>query len=160
MDSMYRAVIHLDVPVNNNKQILKINVPLNIKYLYMWYMCRGIILANDILAKHIVKEVHIVCFCYHNEAIKHLFFRFKYACYVWSVMQVASNFYLPSSVSFKTGCMALIMYIILLWLCSNDMVIHGKVLILCISSGATGPICGLIFGVWRSITYLWRYVHD
>jgi hypothetical protein len=95
----------------------------------------------------IVKEVHIVCFRYHNEAIKHLFFRFKYACYAWSVMQVASNLYLPSSVSFKTGCMALIMYIILLWLCSNDMVIHEKVLILCMSSDATGQfvVLSLVF---------------
>jgi hypothetical protein len=50
VDSMYNALIHLDVPVDNNKMIWKKKIPLKTK-VFGWYLRRGVILTKDNLAK-------------------------------------------------------------------------------------------------------------
>ena len=50
VDSMYRALVHSDVPVDNNKKIWKMKVPLKIK-IFGWFLRRGVILTKDNLAK-------------------------------------------------------------------------------------------------------------
>ena len=79
-------------------------------------------------------------FCHHNETIKHLFFQCNFARSIWSVIQVASNLYPPSSVAnifgnclhgidhkykilLRVGAIAIIWS---LWLCRNDKVFNGK----------------------------------
>ena len=80
------------------------------------------------------------CFCTHNETIKDLFFQCKFARSIWSVIQIASNLYPPTSVAnvyghwldgipntfstlIRVGASALLW---LLWLCRNDYVFNGK----------------------------------
>ena len=79
-------------------------------------------------------------FCHHNETIKHLFFQCNFARSIWSVIQVASNLYPPSSVAnifgnwlhgidhkykilLRVGAIAIIWS---LWLCRNDFVFNNK----------------------------------
>jgi hypothetical protein len=50
VDSMYNALIYLDVPVDNNKMIWKMKIPLKTK-VFGWYLHRGVILTKDNLAK-------------------------------------------------------------------------------------------------------------
>ena len=79
-------------------------------------------------------------FCHRDETIKHLFFQCKVARSIWSVIQVASNLYPPSSVAnvfgnwlhgidhkyiilLRVGAIA---FIWSLWLCRNDKVFNDK----------------------------------
>ena len=50
VDSMYKALIHPDVLVDNNKKIWKMKIPLKTK-VFAWYLRRGVILTKDNLAK-------------------------------------------------------------------------------------------------------------
>ena len=81
-----------------------------------------------------------MCFCHHNETIKHLFFQCNFARSIWSVIQVGSNLYPPSSVAnifgnwlhgidhkyiilLRVGAIVIIWS---LWLCRNDIVFNNK----------------------------------
>jgi hypothetical protein len=50
---MYKALIHSDILVDNNKKIWKMKVPLKNKNtkIFGWYLHRGVILTKDNLAK-------------------------------------------------------------------------------------------------------------
>ena len=50
VDSMYKALIHPNMPVGNNKKIWKMKIPLKNK-VFAWYLRRGVILTKDNLAK-------------------------------------------------------------------------------------------------------------
>ena len=50
VDSMYRAMINSDVPVDNNKKIWKLRIPLKLK-IFAWYLRKGVILTKDNLVK-------------------------------------------------------------------------------------------------------------
>ena len=50
VDSMYRALIQSDVPVDNNKKIWKMKIPLKNK-MFAWYFHCGVILTKDNLIK-------------------------------------------------------------------------------------------------------------
>jgi hypothetical protein len=114
-------------------------VPLKIK-IYAWFLRRGVILTKDNLGKRNWIGSLKCVFCHHNETIKHLFFQCNFAHSIWSVNQMASNLYPPSSVvnmfdnwlrgihnKFRililVGALALIWS---LWLCRNDLVFNGK----------------------------------
>ena len=53
VDSMYRALILPDVPVDTKEsnKIWKMKIPLKTK-VFVWYLRRGVILTKDNLAKH------------------------------------------------------------------------------------------------------------
>jgi hypothetical protein len=48
--SLYKAIIQSDIPVDNNKKIRKMKIPLKTKK-FGWYLCRGVILTKDNLVK-------------------------------------------------------------------------------------------------------------
>jgi hypothetical protein len=50
VDSMYKALVHSEVPVNKYKHIWKMKIPLKIKN-FAWYLHRGVILTKDNLVK-------------------------------------------------------------------------------------------------------------
>ena len=50
VNSMYKALIHPNVPVDNNKMIWKMKIALKIK-VFAWYLRRGVILTKDNLAR-------------------------------------------------------------------------------------------------------------
>jgi hypothetical protein len=133
VDSMYNALIHLDVPVDNNKMIWKMKIPLKTK-VFGWYLHRGVILTKDNLAKRNWHGNQSCVFCHHDETIKHLFFQCRFARSIWSIIQIASTLYPPRNVAnifgnwlngvdnrFRTlirvGALAVIWS---LWLCRND----------------------------------------
>ena len=139
VDSMYRALTHSEVPVSNNKKIWKSKIPLKVK-IFMWYLHRGVVLTKDNLARRNWQGSKKCCFCTHDETIKHLLFQCKFARSMWSVIQIASNLYLSTSVAnifghsldgisnrFKTlirvRAYALIWS---LWLCRNDFVFNER----------------------------------
>jgi hypothetical protein len=47
---MYKAIIQSDVPINSNKKIWKMKIPLKTK-IFGWYLRRGVILTKDNLVK-------------------------------------------------------------------------------------------------------------
>jgi hypothetical protein len=55
IDSMYKALILPKLPVDINKMILKMNIPLKTKIIG-WYLHRGVILTKDNLVKRIGRE--------------------------------------------------------------------------------------------------------
>ena len=73
VESMYRALIHSAVPVDNNKNIWNMKVPLKVR-IFAWYLRKGVLLTKDNLAKRNWHGSLQCCFCQHNETIKHLFF--------------------------------------------------------------------------------------
>ena len=106
----------------------------------MWYLRRGVVLTKDNLARCNWPGSKKCCFCTHEETIKHLFFQCKFARTTWSIIQIASSLYPPTSVAnifghcldsisnrFKTlirvGAYALLWS---LWLCRNDLVFNNK----------------------------------
>jgi hypothetical protein len=50
VDSPYKAIIQSDIPVNNNKKIWKMKIPLKTKKIG-WYLRRGVILTKNNLVK-------------------------------------------------------------------------------------------------------------
>jgi len=139
VESMYKALIHSDVPVDNNKNIWKMKVPLKLKN-FTWYLRKGVLLTKDNLAKRNWHGGLQCCFCHQDETIKHMFFQCKFARSIWSVIQVASNLYPSRNVAnifsnwlrgidrkyrmlIRVGAIAVIWS---LWLCRNDLVFNGK----------------------------------
>ena len=50
VDSMYRALVHSDIPVDDNKKIWQMKIPLKIK-VFTWYLRKGVILTKYNLVK-------------------------------------------------------------------------------------------------------------
>jgi hypothetical protein len=95
---MYNALIHLDIPVDNNKMIWKMKIPLKTK-VFGWYLRRGVSLTKDNLAKRNWHRSKSCVFCHQDETIKHIFFQCQFARSIWSIIQVASTIYPPRSVT-------------------------------------------------------------
>ena len=93
VDSMYRALMHSEVPVSNNKKIWKSKIPLKVK-IFMWYLQRGVVLTKVNLVRRNWHRRKKCSFCPHDETIKHIFFQCKLACSIWPIIQIASNLYL------------------------------------------------------------------
>ena len=125
--------------MDNNKKIWKSKIPLKVKIL-MWYLQRGVVLTKDNLARRNWQGSKKCCFCTHDETIRHLFFQCNFSRSTWSVIQIASSLYPPTSVAnifghwldgisnmYKTlirvGAYALLWS---LWLCRNDFVFKGR----------------------------------
>jgi hypothetical protein len=106
--SHYLALIHVDVP-NLNKRLWKLKVPLKIK-IFLWYMQRGVVLTKDNWAKRNWQGSVLCCFCHNVEIIQHLFFKCPFARVIWSIVQVATNLYLPRVclICLERGCGVLI----------------------------------------------------
>jgi len=85
VDSMYRALVHTEMPVDNNNKIWKMKVPLKNK-IFAWYLHKGIVLTKDNLAKQNWHGNQQCVFCRHNETIKHLFFQCSFTRSIWSVI--------------------------------------------------------------------------
>ena len=141
---MYKALVHSDMPVINNKHLWKMKVPLKVKT-FTWYLRRGVVLTKDNLAKRNWQGSTKCVFCHHDENIKHLFFQCQFARSIWSAIQVASNLYPPTSLAnifgnwlhgiyhkfrkhIQVGAIALLWS---LWLCRNDRVLMLNILLLC-----------------------------
>jgi hypothetical protein len=139
MESMYNALIHLDVSVDNNKMIWKMKIPLKTK-VFRWYLRHVVILTKENLAKWNWHGNKNCVFCHQDETIKHLLFQCRFARSIWSIIQVASNLYLPCSVAnifgnwlhginnqfrahIRVEALAVIWS---LWLCRNDKVFNDK----------------------------------
>ena len=73
VDSMYRALVRPNIPVDNNKKIWKMKTPLKTK-IFAWYLRQGVILTKDNLVKRNWYGSKKCVFCHHDETIKHLFF--------------------------------------------------------------------------------------
>jgi len=85
VNSMYKALIQPDVPVDNNKKIWKMKIPLKTK-VFAWYLRRGVILTKDNLAKRNWHGSKQCVFCHKDETIKHLFFECKFTSSTWSII--------------------------------------------------------------------------
>ena len=94
---MYQALIQPEVPVDNNKKIWKMKIPLKNKKI-AWYLRRGIILTKDNLAKRNWQGSKQCVFCHKDETIKHLFFECPFASSIWSIIQIGSTIYPPTSI--------------------------------------------------------------
>jgi hypothetical protein len=57
---LYKAIIQSDIPVNNNKKIWKMKIPLKTKK-NGWYLRRGVILTKDNLLSETGMEVLSAC---------------------------------------------------------------------------------------------------
>jgi hypothetical protein len=70
--SMYNALIRPELPIdkNSNNKLWKLKRPLRIK-IFGWYLCKGVILAKDNLAKRIWNGSRTCVFYHHDETIKH-----------------------------------------------------------------------------------------
>jgi hypothetical protein len=95
------ALIHSDVP-NLNRRLWNLKVPLKIK-IFLWYLRRGVVLTKDNLAKCNWQGSVLCSFCHKEETIQHLFYDCHLARSIWSIIQVATNLYLPYSVSNMFG---------------------------------------------------------
>ena len=136
---MYRALSHSNILMDNNKLIWKLNTPLKI-LIFMWYLRRGVVLTKDNLTRLNWQGSKKCSFCTHDETIKHHFYQCKFARSIWTVIQIASNLYLPTSVSYKYGhwldgipntfsmLIRVGAYTLLwsLWLCRDDCIFNGK----------------------------------
>ena len=139
VDSMYRALVHSDIPVDDNKKIWLMKIPLKIK-VFAWYIRRGVILTKDNLVRRNWHGSTKCMFCSEQETIKHLFFECSFARSIWSTIQIASNLYPPKSVAnvfgnwlhgidkslrtvIRVGAIAVIWS---LSLCRNDKVFSDK----------------------------------
>jgi hypothetical protein len=96
--SLYNALILSDLPVYDNKKIWKMKIPLKNK-IFAWYLRRGVILTKDNLSKRNWLGSKTCVFCSQDETIKHLFFQCNFARSIWSVIQVASGLYTPTSIA-------------------------------------------------------------
>ena len=84
------------------------------------------------------KEVRSVFFCHHNETIRHLFFHYHFIKSIWSMIQIVSTLYPPTSVAnifsnwlhwvdhrfnvlIRVGQLSIIFS---LWICRNDKVFN------------------------------------
>jgi hypothetical protein len=139
VQSFYRAMILPLQSVYSNKSIWKMKIPLKTK-VFAWYLRRGVILTKDNLAKRNWHGSLRCVFCHNNETIKHLFFQCQFARSIWSIIQIGSSLYPPTSVAniygnwlngvdnrlkllIRVGAIAVIWS---LWLCRNDKVFNDK----------------------------------
>jgi hypothetical protein len=137
--SLYKAIILCDIPVNSNKKIWKMKIPLKTK-IFCWYFRRGVILTKDNIVKRNWHGSTQCVFCHQDETINHLFLQCRFARSIWSLIQIALSLYPPTSVTnifgnwlhgidlrFRTlnrvGALAVIWS---LWLCRNDKVFNDK----------------------------------
>jgi hypothetical protein len=101
---------------------------------------------------------------------------YRFGRSIWSIIQVASSLYPPTSVVnvfgnwlhgidlrfrrlIRMGALAVIWA---LWLCRNDKIFNGKTFLSC-SLSTDVPIffvCGRLFNGWRIATSLRRSIHD
>lgn len=155
VDSMYRALLHLEIPMDNNKLIWKSKMPLKVM-IFMWYLRRGVVLTKDNLARRNWQGSKKRSFCIHGETIKHLFFQWKFARSTWFVIQIASNLYrwqvLPIYMVtglteyqirlIRVGASALLWS---LWLCKMIVFLMAKYPLLCRLSTIVriGFVCGV-----------------
>ena len=95
---MYRALVHSDIPVDDNKKIWQMKIPLKIK-VFSWYLRRGVILTKDNLVKWNWYGSTKCVFCSNQETIKHLFFECSFVRSIWSAIQIESNLYPPKLVA-------------------------------------------------------------
>jgi hypothetical protein len=174
VDSLYKAILQSDIPVDNNKKIWKMKIPLKNKKIG-WYLRRGVILTKDNLVKRSWHGNTRCVFCHQDETIKHLFFQCRFARSIWSIIQVASSLYPPTSVTnifgnwlhgidlrFRMlirwvrrelsgcyGCVemtrSLTINIVLSCRLSTDVLVFS--------------VCGHHFSGWRIVAGLWRSVH-
>jgi hypothetical protein len=79
---MYKPLCIPSQPVLNNKSIWKMKIPLKTK-VFAWYLRRGVILTKDNLVKRNWHGSKKCVFCHHDETIKHLFSRCKFARTMW-----------------------------------------------------------------------------
>jgi hypothetical protein len=63
-----------------------------------WYLHRGVILTKDNLVKRNWHGSTQCVFCHRDEKINHLFSNCRFARTIWSLIQVASSLYPPTSV--------------------------------------------------------------
>jgi hypothetical protein len=98
VDSLYKSILQSDIPVDNNKKIWKMKIPLKSKKIG-WYLCHGVILTKDNLVKQNWHGSTRCVLCHQDKTIKHLFFQCRFARTIWSIIQVASNLYPPTSVA-------------------------------------------------------------
>jgi hypothetical protein len=66
---------------------------------FVWYLHIRLILTKHNLVKHNWHESPKCVFCHYDETIKNLFFQCKIARSVWSIIQVGSTLYPPTSVA-------------------------------------------------------------
>jgi hypothetical protein len=95
---LYKTIIQSDILVNSNKKIWKMKIPLKPK-IFGWYLRRGVILTKDNLVKRNWHRSTQWVFCHQDETINHLFFQCHFARSIWSLIQVASSLYPPTSVA-------------------------------------------------------------
>ena len=98
VDSMYKALTQPTMPVDNNKKLWRMKIPLKNK-VFAWYLHRGAILTKDNLAKRNWHGSKKCVFCDKDETIKHLFFECKFANSIWSIIQIGSTLYPSTSVA-------------------------------------------------------------
>jgi hypothetical protein len=72
LDSMYKALILSEIPIENNKMIWKMKIPLKIIF-FGWYLRRGVILIKDYLVRRNWQGSTKCVFYHEDETIKHLF---------------------------------------------------------------------------------------
>ena len=94
VDSMYKSLIQYDLPVVNNKKIWKMKIPLKSK-VFAWYLCRGVNLTRDNLAKGSWQGSKKCVFCHHDESIKHLFFQCNFVRYLSKSSMVLNFLQVP-----------------------------------------------------------------
>jgi hypothetical protein len=58
-----------------------------------------VILTKDTLAKRNWQGTKKCVFGHHDETIKHLFFQYHFARFIWSIIQIGSTLYPPTSVA-------------------------------------------------------------
>ena len=105
-----------------------------------WYLRRCLIITKNNLVKRNWHESTNCVFFPQEKTLKYLFFECRFACSIWSVIQIVSNLYPPNSVAnvfgnwlheidkkFRTvirvGAIAVIWS---LWLSRNDNVFNDK----------------------------------
>lgn len=106
--SMYAYMIN-DNQHLRQRYIWKLKIPLKIK-IFDWYLCRGVVLTRDNLAKRIWNGSKKCCFCNEDETIQHLYLACRFAHLIWRMVNVAFNLPPPTSISNMFGN----------WLCSVD----------------------------------------
>jgi hypothetical protein len=74
VDSLYKAILHSDIPVNTNEKIWKMKIPLKTKN-FGWYLRRGVILTKDNLVRCNWHGSTRCVFCHQDDTITHLFFQ-------------------------------------------------------------------------------------
>jgi hypothetical protein len=115
--SHYLAFIHNEVP-NTNQQLWKLKVFLKIK-IFLWYLCKGVILTKGNLIKRNWQGRKRCCFCHADETIQHLFFDCYLVRLVWAIIHAAFGLPKHGSVSHMFGN----------WLRRNDSNLKSLVLL-------------------------------